>query len=357
MWAAEARDDQEIEEWHFNILGVDVSADDATVKKAYKAQILQAHPDRTSTTSNAVVRTQMLNEANKLLLNSEKRQEFESRSKPVASHTTIYKNNVVMLHSLNTKRYNLMYGRVVSDNLSLSVAFGESKYTIKTQHSRLQYDVHNARDDSETLNVSSLLIEQHLCRVYGEAERKESDERWSTYFAEDDRVTINRVKEAPWYNGMEATIVGYNYDLMRFDVLLDGKVLAFMTHSIQVSKARVQMAEAVPDVPTGKTRSRESSPAAGDKPGLIKASAGETVEVRCHNEKGDAGDEHVRKVRKTTWHVGVVIAINDNDDGVTTYDVKMPDSFAKKPGAVVRGVKSSDIQPRRKRGKRPLAEH
>jgi len=352
MWAPEAEDNQKIEEWHFNILGVHVSADDAAVKKAYKAQILQAHPDRNGTTSNAVTKTQMLNEANKLLLNNEKRQEFESRSKPFASHTIIHKNDVVMLHSLNPKRYNLMYGRVVSDNISPS--FGEPKYTIKTQHSRLQYDVHTARGDAETLNISSSSIEQHLCRVYGEPERKESDERWSTYFAKDDRVTINHVKEAPWYNGMEATIVGYNYDLMRFDVLLDGKVLAFMTHNIQVSKVRVQTAEAVSDVVTGKTGSRESSPAAGDKPGPIKASVGETVEVRWHNEKGDAGD---REVRKTTWHVGVVITINDNGDGVTTYDVKMPDAFAKKPGAVVRGVKSSDIQPRRKRGKRPLAEH
>ena len=37
-----AHEKRRVEEWYFNILGVTVSADDATVKMAYKAQILRA---------------------------------------------------------------------------------------------------------------------------------------------------------------------------------------------------------------------------------------------------------------------------------------------------------------------------
>jgi len=40
--AETAHEKKRVEEWYFNILGVTVSADDATVKMAYKAQILRA---------------------------------------------------------------------------------------------------------------------------------------------------------------------------------------------------------------------------------------------------------------------------------------------------------------------------
>jgi len=57
MWAAKAQDDKRIELWHFNILGVNVSTDEATIKQAYKGHIVQAHPDRNGSTNNAVVKT------------------------------------------------------------------------------------------------------------------------------------------------------------------------------------------------------------------------------------------------------------------------------------------------------------
>ena len=40
--AETAHEKRRVEEWYLNILGVAVSADDATVKMAYKAQILRA---------------------------------------------------------------------------------------------------------------------------------------------------------------------------------------------------------------------------------------------------------------------------------------------------------------------------
>jgi len=253
-WAAHARDYKPIEEWHLNILGVNVRADNATVNKAYKTQILQAHPDRNGTTINATTKTQMLNEAKELLFNKEKRTRFEDEFvlKDNMSIADIQKHDIICMHSLATatEKYNCMYGQVVSAYDDPNDDEADVTCDIKTQHSRRQYDVYSAGDDGGVIRVSSGMFAERLRRVYGEPEHQESNKLWSTYYAKDDRVTINNVQEAPWYNGMETTIVGYNYDLMRFDVLLCGQVLAFMPHSISVSKVRVETAEALPNIVT-----------------------------------------------------------------------------------------------------------
>ena len=355
-WASPPAE-QKITEWHFNILGVNMDADDAKVKREYKAQILQAHPDKNGTHTNTTAKTQMLNEAKTLLLDAQKRRDYIDDAQKrltstavMVSGVKIQIHDVIYMHSLRNDTYNFMYGRVAQahgDNSMLS----SRSYVIKTQHSRRQYDVDSAGDDGNEIRISESVFEHRLRRVYGDDERKESKERWSTYYAKDDRVTIDNVQEAPWYNGMEATIMGYNYDRMRFDVLLGGQVLAFLPHNISVSKVCIETAETLPRIATLDGKSQQSSPVGGRGiPGAFIPSVGEAVEVRWQNENSHASG--VRKGKKTTWYVGVIYKVYEHSDGVTTYDVKMPDTFTKKPGAIMLAVKSSEIQSRRRGGKR-----
>jgi len=206
MWAAPAQDNRTIQEWHFNILGLKVSADDAAVNNSYRAQILLAHPDRNMTGVNTVAKAQMLIEAKTLLLNKMKRMQFESTWTTDLQLPDFKKNDIVKIHSLRRAKYNYVYGRLVSDNL-----LGDDedvKFTVKMMHLWSQYDREKSVvDDSETFNIVSTLLESRLIRVYGEPERAQAGSRWSTYYAKDDRVTIKNVEEAPWYNDTEATIV------------------------------------------------------------------------------------------------------------------------------------------------------
>ena len=56
--------------------------------------------------------------------------------------------------------------------------------------------------------------------MYGESERAENHSKWSQYFEPGSLVKISNVEEAPWYNGLEAQVVGYDRDLMRFNLKL-----------------------------------------------------------------------------------------------------------------------------------------
>jgi len=247
-----------------------------------------------------------------------------------------------MIHSLATKKYNLTYGRVVSVNLG---NIFEEKFTVKTQHSCVQYDT-TYLDDSAVINVSSSMTKQRLSRVYGEPERNAADIKWSKYYVENDSVVIKNVEEAPWYNNMEATIVGYNHDLMRFNVVLGGRELAFMPHNIFSPKVVRQSAPVGEGV--ARTATRAKSPIA---PSAVDYSVGQSVEVLWRNNcGGDAG-----KARKITWHVGKISAIHHEGSVVASYDVEMPQSFVKQPGVTIFDVKSNEIQPKRKRGKRERA--
>ena len=243
MWAKAAENKTAIAEWHFNILGVDVTADDATVNAAYRVQMLLAHPDRKNAIANALIKTQMLNEEKALLLDPKKRQRFEdgwnSRARGGASR--IEEHDIVMLQSFRNHQYNYKFARVVSENLG---SMFDTKYTVTTQHSCAQYNTAYA-SKSATFNVASSAMQVvRLVRVYGEAERHVAEARWSKYYKKDDVVTINSVEEAPWYNGQEARIVGYNEDLMRFDVQHDGKSLAFLPHNLSISR------KCIPDAPS-----------------------------------------------------------------------------------------------------------
>ena len=240
MQAGPVQDHTAIQQWHFNILAVNVCDEDAVVTAAYRAEVLQSHPDRNNTCVNAVVTTQMLNEAKSLLLDKQKRENFEEKCLSGVTNASVDKGDIVMIHSLATKKYNLTYGRVVSVNLG---NIFEEKFTVKTQHSCVQYDT-TYLDDSAVINVSSSMTKQRLSRVYGEPERNAADIKWSKYYVENDSVVIKNVEEAPWYNNMEATIVGYNHDLMRFNVVLGGHELAFMPQNIFLSKVSLEDVEA-----------------------------------------------------------------------------------------------------------------
>jgi hypothetical protein len=368
MWARSAQDDRTIEEWHFNILGLKVSADDAAVTKSYRAQILLAHPDRNMTGVNTAAKTQMLNEARTLLLNKTKRLQFEKKWTTHSMSDTIKKNDIVKIHSLSLAKYNYIYGRVVSDNLAEEPIFN-MKYTIQPLHLHSQYDTRESKTkDGECVNIVWGAYNRAAGRVYGDPERVQALSRWSKYFAKDDRVTIKNVEEAPWYNETEATIVGYNNDLMRFDVLVDGKTLSLMPHNLYLlqqpavrlaSPARVaspvrsvspaQAASPVRSVSPAQAASPGvTEPAASDVPGGFQYSVGETVEVRWKN----AGQDVNGKARRFTWHVAVIIVINFKGDAVSSYDVEMPDTFTKQPGAILREVCCKHLHKRRKRGKR-----
>jgi len=425
MEAGLLHDNTAIQEWHFNIMAVKVSDNDATVTAAYKAEIMRAHPDRNRAGVNAVVKTQMLNEAKSVLLSKQKREHFERKLRSGVTNSSVNKGDIVMIHSLATKHYNLAYGRVVSDNLG---NIFEHKFTVTTQHSCVQYNTTHV-DDSATFNVSYSVMNQRLSRVYGEPERKAADRQWSKYYVKNDSVIIKNVEEAPWYNNMEATIMGYNHDLMRFNVMLGGHELAFMPHNIFLSKVSLEDTEAqrtetqvketertlaanrwsmrwkkddrvminnanfkyngmeativgynhdlmsfdvlldgqglafmphnifplkvvlqAASVGEGaaRTATRAKSPIA---PSAVEYSVGMSVEVLWRNDSGgDAG-----KARKITWHVGVIKAIHHEGSVVASYDVEMPQSFVKKPSAIIFDVKPNEIQPKRKRGKRERA--
>ena len=437
MWAQPAKDHTDIAQWHFNILGVEVSVDDATINTAYRAQIFQAHPDRKNAKKNALRKSQMLNEAKSVLMDEAKRRKFERGWDSLVCEQNFERDDIVMLQSLSNERYKYKYARVVSDNLGCSF---EKKFTVKTQHACAQYHTAYA-SDSSIVNVTSSILQRRLMRVYGDPERRVASRQWSNYYKKGDVVLVQDVEEAPWYNDMEAIIVGYNEDLMRFDVELDGERLSFLPHNISTSRkvsdapseqsekemldnlvreckeaaerwadyyaigdwvtichdketpefngrlARVLFYEhetmyyhvmldedelefmphnlspapapaAAPAAAPAPAQAPAAAPAAAPAPARAPAPAappaatefgvGQSVEVRWRNDTGDAQGG---SARRTTWHVGVVEAVVREGGVVVSYDVRMPGTFAKEPGSLIRAA-IRDIQPKRKRGKR-----
>ena len=195
MQAPIAEDNREIQEWHFNILCLNMSANNAAVKTSYRA----LHPNKNIQGMNTVAKTQMLNEAKALLLNKQKRMDFEETWTEDWILADIKKNNIVKIHSLRTaKQHNYTYGRVVSDNLAREHHW-DKKLTVQTLPLQSHYDRgESAAHDSETFNVSALMFKRRLTRVYGEPERRDTSMRFSTYHAKDELVTINLM----WFGSM-----------------------------------------------------------------------------------------------------------------------------------------------------------
>ena len=118
--APPAREEGKLEDWHFDILGVNSDASDAQVRKAYKEVILRFHPDKTG---NADVAKQ-LNEAKTKLLDQEKRAEYTREGRePVSEHewslpftyaNMLKPGDIVVIHGVeNSLHYNHMHGRVM----------------------------------------------------------------------------------------------------------------------------------------------------------------------------------------------------------------------------------------------------
>jgi len=341
MEAGPAADRTIIQDWHFNILGVDVRAVDSTIKAAYKKQVLLEHPDRNHTSVNALVKMQMLNEAKNVLLQKQKRLVYETAwTNSVVKGQDIRKGDIVKTSHHEDNYFNFRYARVVSDNIG---SIFEPKFTVKTQHARHQYEIDND-ETSVLLNFSwKMLHRETLMRVYGDPERVVAEQRWSTYYAKYDKVMIQNVKEAPWFNGMAGTIIKYSSNLMRFIVQVGVDELAFMPHNIFPTMMSVQGA------PVG---AGGPGAACAAPPSALEYSVGQSVEVMWQNLVSD----NAGKARKVTWHVGVITAINKEGSEVSSYDVQMSKSFAKEPGAIILKVSPKKIQPKRKRGKRAAPE-
>ena len=243
--APPAREEGKLEDWHFDILGVNSDASDAQVRKAYKEVILRFHPDKTG---NADVAKQ-LNEAKTKLLDQEKRAEYTREGRePVSEHewslpftyaNMLKPGDIVVIHGVeNSLHYNHMHGRVMQCPERLeSCKSGQSKYTIQLQHRRQQFDVDFVVGDERLKQLK--LSGRKLTRLYGDKERDERNSLWSAYYQKGARVAIRDVQEAFWYNGMQAEVDGFNRDLARVEVLLHSpgrkpERLAFMPHNVSL---------------------------------------------------------------------------------------------------------------------------
>ena len=82
--APPASEEGKLEDWHFDILGVNSDASDAQVRKAYKEVILQFHPDKTG---NADVAKQ-LNERRRNSLTKRSEQSIRARGGNPSQNTS-----------------------------------------------------------------------------------------------------------------------------------------------------------------------------------------------------------------------------------------------------------------------------
>uniref|UniRef100_A0A4W5PAA3 J domain-containing protein n=1 Tax=Hucho hucho TaxID=62062 RepID=A0A4W5PAA3_9TELE len=74
---------------YYKILGVDKSASDADIKKAYRKLARKYHPDLNPNDKEAEKKFKELNEANEVLSNPENRKKYDQR----LYHTQAYLNN------------------------------------------------------------------------------------------------------------------------------------------------------------------------------------------------------------------------------------------------------------------------
>ena len=361
-----------LEEWHFVLLGLNFRPDEGMVRAAYRQQMREHHPDKNNASTESTKRSKMINEAKELILDTTKRTEFEiniQSYKPLGVGLDVGLNDIVFLKPIHQTNNHFIYGRVV--------ALDATSYTVAPQNMRRQFELDSP---SSLLRLkipryshrSSSMPNPCIRREYGEHERQRANDQWASYFQENDVVTVDNVKEAPWFNGARAVITSYNRDLMRFQVRIDGlggRVLAFLPHNIKKSAVTLANTEKDP----------ESDKIIGDRNMEIdrlnayidrikqehrveileqsavcalefKPSVGESVEVRYDN-----GTDRGLGVRKTTWHVGVITSVSDSDGSEATYDIQMK-AWSFGHSGVMRDVAIVDIKAKRKCGKRTAAE-
>lgn len=353
--ASSAPDDGALQHWHFDLLRVSHHASDAEINKAFKREIIQAHPDKNGgeNVNGSGNKSRLLNEARERLLDKAKRAVYVRKNLTGALFGFSFpeKGDIVVIAGLeNRPEYNGMHGRVVETPCYRS---SDDGYTLELQHRRQQFDLGYA-GEQKPLKVKRSMLQ----RLYGNDERKKYAALWSTYFPQGAWVKIDGVQEAPWYNGREAAVCGYNYDLARWEVRLhpfddSAERLAFKSHNISLAVrdsteglaealqenerllARVQALEAAsaPGEPAEPAEQPETPPF---DPGV-----GDDVEVRCANGAGAK--------RKYSWLVGCIEHIAEGDNGERRYDVRLLHTSPQQPNAL-QHVEKHEIQPKRKRG-------
>ena len=226
-----ARDNGQLEDRHYDVLRVPLCASDAEITKAFKREMLQAHPDKNDSenANGSEKKSRLLNEARERLLDKEKRAVYAQKNStlPPFSLDRIGQGDIVAIQGLESNpEYNGMHGRVVEISAFVKDA------QLELQHRWQQFDL-GYTCERKTLQVDKA----KLRRLYGDEERKNYAALWSTYYPEGSRVTIDNAQETPWYNGIAAEVCGYNYDLARYEVCLhpfddSAERLAFKPHNI-----------------------------------------------------------------------------------------------------------------------------
>ena len=81
---------------YYKILGVDKSASQSDIKKAFRKLARQYHPDLNPNNPGAKDKFQEINEANEVLSDPEKRKKYDEYGEPVSyTHLDVYKRQMV----------------------------------------------------------------------------------------------------------------------------------------------------------------------------------------------------------------------------------------------------------------------
>ena len=202
----------EVKDWHFDILQVGTDATKEDIMRSYRSKIRGLHPDRRNSIPELLRWAQMLNDAKEALCDEEAREvDRRRRMRFDFSFNLLCEGDIVNLVAMKDPRYGRMHGRVQG--------LEHGKVLVQTQLVPAQWSAHaRAKAAKQPMPIS---VAAYKCRrLYGERERDENHAKWSEYFEPGSLVKISNVDEAPWYNGLEAQVVEYDRDLMRFNVKL-----------------------------------------------------------------------------------------------------------------------------------------
>ena len=202
----------EVKDWHFDILQVGTDATKEDIMRSYRSKIRGLHPDRRNSIPELLRWAQMLNDAKEALCDEEAR-EVDRRRRMCFdfSFNLLCAGDIVNLVAMKDPRYGRMHARVQG--------LEHGKVLVQPQLVPSQWSAHARTSAANQLHP--IYVPTGKCRrLYGERERAENHAKWSEYFEPGSLVKISNVEEAPWYNGLEAQVVGYDRDLMRFNLKL-----------------------------------------------------------------------------------------------------------------------------------------
>ena len=349
----------EVKDWHFDILQVGTDATKEDIMRSYRSKIRGVHPDRRNSTPELMRWAQMLNDAKEALCDEEARERDRHRRVTRVGddcQDLLKEDDIVDLVGVKDPRYGRMHARVQG--------FEGGKVLVQPQLVPSQWSAHARTSAANQLHP--IYVPTGKCRrLYGERERAENHAKWSEYFEPGSLVKISNVEEAPWYNGLEAQVVGYDRDLMRFNLKLTqygsgSEHVALQPHNIRLVgldmqtcaqpsqqqpcevEARAQDAEQAKcaaekraqdaeqamraaqkraqdaeqkssDLELAAKRQKHNMPTS-NRNALFDPRVGDTVEVRVRSGGGGA--------TKTSWPGGVIVHIEESGMDVL-YHVKL----------------------------------